>query len=173
MSSRCSVCQHEEVLAIERGLVVGKPLRILAEQYGLSKSALDRHRQKHLADKLAKHSKKEDGQAEKLVALTFNIASRLKGLLDKAEAGNNIGQAISAAREMLHAVNQVAQLQGHIDTAAQINILSINAPEIKDLQARIMEALLPFPQARQAVAKALAPGATDDDVVDAEYEDAD
>jgi len=42
---RCSVCDHAEADAIQQALVAGESLRTLEERFGVSRSALSRHRQ--------------------------------------------------------------------------------------------------------------------------------
>jgi len=46
----CTVCQHPERLAIDRALVSGDPVRLLASRYVplLSKTAVQRHKDEHL-----------------------------------------------------------------------------------------------------------------------------
>jgi hypothetical protein len=44
----CSVCGHIERPTIEHALVQGQPLRAIAAQFGLSRSALSRHLCRHL-----------------------------------------------------------------------------------------------------------------------------
>ena len=48
MGKPCTVCAHAAVDAIDAALETGQPLRDLAVEYGLSRSALDRHRRFHL-----------------------------------------------------------------------------------------------------------------------------
>jgi hypothetical protein len=49
----CTICTHPARAAIDDGLVTGQLLRDISGQYGLSKSAVDRHRGSHLPAHLA------------------------------------------------------------------------------------------------------------------------
>src|SRR5919108_4090225 len=49
----CTICTHPARAAIDDGLKAGQPLRAVAGQFSLSKSALDRHRGSHLPAALA------------------------------------------------------------------------------------------------------------------------
>lgn len=48
MSSRCSCCSHPERPALDTALRSGAALRIVAEGFGVSKTALIRHRDNHM-----------------------------------------------------------------------------------------------------------------------------
>jgi hypothetical protein len=45
----CTICVHPARAAIDHRLEAGQPLRDIAGQYALSKSALDRHKASHLS----------------------------------------------------------------------------------------------------------------------------
>src|SRR5919198_6713962 len=49
----CTICIHPARAAIDDGLEAGQTLREISGQYGLSKSAVDRHRGSHLPAHLA------------------------------------------------------------------------------------------------------------------------
>ena len=51
----CTICTHPARAAIDDGLKAGQPLRAVAGQFSLSKSALDRHRGSHLPAHLAQY----------------------------------------------------------------------------------------------------------------------
>jgi hypothetical protein len=48
MPRMCSVCTHPARVTIDEGLVTGQSLRAISAEYGLSKSAVDRHKESHL-----------------------------------------------------------------------------------------------------------------------------
>jgi hypothetical protein len=48
MPRMCSVCTHPARVTIDDGLVTGQSLRAISAEYGLSKSAVDRHKESHL-----------------------------------------------------------------------------------------------------------------------------
>jgi hypothetical protein len=49
----CTICTHPAHAAIDDGLLAGQSVRAISGQYGLSKSAVDRHRGSHLPAHLA------------------------------------------------------------------------------------------------------------------------
>jgi hypothetical protein len=48
MPRLCSVCTHPARATIDDGLVTGQSLRAISAAYGVSKSAVDRHKESHL-----------------------------------------------------------------------------------------------------------------------------
>jgi hypothetical protein len=48
MPRTCSICSHPERVTIDDGLVTGRSLRAISAAYGVSKSAVDRHKESHL-----------------------------------------------------------------------------------------------------------------------------
>jgi hypothetical protein len=48
MPRLCTICTHPELVTIDDGLVTGQSLRAISAAYGVSKSAVDRHKESHL-----------------------------------------------------------------------------------------------------------------------------
>ncbi|GGG50992.1 hypothetical protein GCM10010964_42820 [Caldovatus sediminis] len=134
---RCTACFHSRVAEIDAALASGAPLIATAAKFGLSKSALARHRTRCLAPKLAAAAKMvapasairaevqrakaiASGQAEAAPAdvLTLQgLVGRLGRLLDRLE-----GASASAADDGLHA--SLAAVSGPlikaVETAARL-----------------------------------------------------
>ena len=53
MPRRCTICEHAQRQDIDKALVSGESLRSLKARFGVSASALSRHRKSHLAPLLA------------------------------------------------------------------------------------------------------------------------
>jgi hypothetical protein len=84
MVKRCSVCNHPSRLQIDHGLVTGVPYRNLAGQFGLSPSALCRHR-KHLARASEAQRRQEDHSYQAAVLDRLDLLSvRLDRLFNAA-----------------------------------------------------------------------------------------
>jgi len=84
---RCTVCDHPERKAIEVALAVSS-VRVIAGQFGLSKSAVASHKLKHLAPAAARAiARREDLSAEALV-------QKLVGYLEEAEHGIEIAKGV-------------------------------------------------------------------------------
>ncbi|MCX5891334.1 MAG: hypothetical protein NTY36_18085 [Deltaproteobacteria bacterium] len=104
MDKRCTVCNHAERPEIDRQLIRGVPYRALAEQFGLSSSALRRHT-KHLAGALDNQRHHQD-QANLAVLLErLDILNlRLDRLFNTATDQHSLFVALGAIRESLRLV---------------------------------------------------------------------
>jgi transposase-like protein len=60
MPRRCTVCDHPESHGIDEALVTGAPYRSVAKRFGLSESAVYRHKTEHLPAHLLKAKEVED-----------------------------------------------------------------------------------------------------------------
>src|SRR5262249_4654161 len=84
----CTICTHPARAAIDDGLEAGQPLRAVAGQYSLSKSALDRHKDSHLpahlaqegADLKAEFQAARQADQQRLKLLRWNARAVMKAL---------------------------------------------------------------------------------------------
>jgi transposase-like protein len=60
MPRRCTVCDHPETHSIDEALVSGAPYRSVAKRFGLSDSAVYRHKTEHLPARLSKAKEAEE-----------------------------------------------------------------------------------------------------------------
>jgi len=87
---KCTVCTHPERDEIERQLLRGEPERDIADRFGLSKSSVHRHKQAHLAKRmaqaseasLARDTRSADELLEGMRELQESLASRA-GLIEE------------------------------------------------------------------------------------------
>ncbi len=99
MVKRCSICNHPSRPEIDRGLMARVPYRTLAEQFGLSPSALCRH-SRHLSSQLDLQRRREDQshQAALLDRLDL-LNSRLDRLFNSAAEYRSLYVALGCIRE--------------------------------------------------------------------------
>jgi hypothetical protein len=114
MPQRCTVCSHPKRDDISRKLLdPGAGLAALSEAYGLSTSALDRHRQNHL--KVSTGLVSEAKNALTVVAYASDLFDRSVRLLDAAEAGldgtpRSVQAAAASVREVRQSIELLARL---------------------------------------------------------------
>ena len=60
MPRRCTICNHQERHGIDEVLVTGAPYRSVAKRFGLSESAVYRHKAEHLPTHLLKAREVEE-----------------------------------------------------------------------------------------------------------------
>ncbi len=155
MTRVCTICTHKKRAAIDKALVERQAFRAIARQHKVSKDALVRHHDDHLPAALVKaQAAAEAAQADALLAQVVDLRDRAIGILDTAEASEELRVALNAIREARGCLELLAKLAGQLKDAPTVNILV--SAEWQGLQAIILQALEPHTAARLAVAEALA-----------------
>ncbi len=95
MARVCSVCSYSDRGAVDRALVSGTPIRDIAGQHALGKSAVDRHRS-HIGAALVEAAERQDAAEDALA----------DDLLEQAREGQPDGVGSSRGR----AGNRAARL---------------------------------------------------------------
>ncbi|MBF0588707.1 MAG: hypothetical protein HQL53_06230 [Magnetococcales bacterium] len=154
MARTCSVCAHKRIKAINKALVKGEALRAISRQYKLSKDALRRHKAAHLPKAMAKAQEaSEVVHGNDLLGQLAALQEDARRISKKAESAKNFNAALAGVRELVRIVELLAKMQGELQEAPQVNLFV--SAEWVSVQAVVVKALEPFPDARQAVVKAL------------------
>ncbi len=154
MPRKCTICTHAKRAEINRALVAGEKYRNIAEQFRVTLAPLVRHRDDHIPAALVKAKEAaEVAQADNLLAQVCDLRDRAVVILDKAEAADDLRSAIAAIREARGCVELLGKLAGQLKDAPTLNLFV--TAEWKTVQVAILQALLPHPDARQAVVAAL------------------
>lgn len=157
MGRTCTVCQHPERHAIERALVAGGALRDIAGQYGLTKSAVERHKAEHLPVALVTAAGAEEvRQALDVLQQLKTINAAALMVLHDARAASDGELALKAIDRIHRQIELQAKLLGELDERPVVNVLV--APEWLALRGRIVGALARHPEARLALAGVLDAG---------------
>jgi hypothetical protein len=120
----------------------------------LSEAAVRRHKADHIPFHLVKaQDAAEVAHADNLLEQVKSLQARALTILDKAEASGDLRTALSAIREARGNLELLAKLLGELQQEGTINL--VVAPEWLSLRAVVVEALAPYPQAREAVLGAL------------------
>lgn len=168
--ARCVVCNHKDRALIEFARVAGCSLDIVAAKHGISRDAIWRHMTKHVdesarADYLAAVPMKDLAAkaAEEGISVLayFSImrATLMKQFQLAASLNDRNATATLSGRltEVLRAIGSISGEMGSMAAnSITINNVSImNSPVFANLQANLLHALAPFPEARAAVVNAL------------------
>ena len=98
MSLQCTVCGHKDVGKINKRLVEGVSLSVLAKTYGLAKTSLHRHKA-HVPTSLAKaRNAKEITSAGGLMERVADLNGKAEDVYRRALKEANYTAAIAAVR---------------------------------------------------------------------------
>jgi transposase-like protein len=154
MPRRCTVCDHPQRHGIDKALVTGAPYRSVAKRFGLSDSAVYRHKTEHLPTHLLKAREAEEvAQADDLLEQVRNLQTHALDILDRAEKAGDLRTALAAISQARGNLELLGKLAGELDERPVVN-LNIS-PEWLELRAMIIGALEPHPAAHTAVLRAL------------------
>ncbi len=156
MPRTCTICNHEKRADIDAALLAEEPYRGIAKRYGAGASAVLRHRE-HLPKHLAKAKDAEEiTQADTLLEQVRNLQTRALSILDRADEAGDLRTALGAIREARSNLELLAKLLGELQQEGTVNVTV--SPEWLTLRAVVITALHPYPDAAQAVSRALTAG---------------
>lgn len=153
MARKCSICEHPRADEINAALLGGVPLRDIAGQFSVSKTALHRHKDHVPAGLVKAQEAQEIAKADTLLDQVTELRDKALSILAKAEQAGDLRTALQGVREAKGCLELLAKLQGELQERTTVNVL-IN-PQWLSLRAAILAALEPFPEARLALAQAL------------------
>lgn len=164
MPRNCTICAHPEREAIDAAIVSGVPLAALAAKYRVSADALGRHAAHHLPAAMVKGRAAADMvHGDDLLAQARDLQAKALGILAKAEKAGDLRTAVAANREARGCLELLARLLAELPEGVTVN-LAVSSEWLRTREV-VLLALLPFPEAREAVSARLAalevPGAGD------------
>jgi hypothetical protein len=146
------VCAHADADKINAELTGGATLDALSKAYGLTVSALHRHK-KHIPAQLVKaQDAQEVAAADSLMRRVAALNEKAEDVYSEALKAENLTAAIAAVREMRNITELYAKITGELQAQTVNNIVIM--PEWAKLRDAIVYALEPYPEARRAVIEA-------------------
>ncbi len=157
MSRSCTICQHPHREAIESYIVGFSSNLSVSALFGVSESAIRRHKGNHLPAKLVLAEKAaEVAEAGDLLGQVQDLQARTLAILEAAEASREHRTALGAIREARSNLELLAKLLGELDDRPQVNVLV--SPQWLELRTTIVTALEHHPQARESVLRVVEGG---------------
>ena len=151
MPRTCSICANPDRAALDTALVSGEALRGIARRFAVSEDALFRHRSDHIPAALTKAKDAEAvADADDLLTQVQDLRRLAMHLLAKASAAGDYRTALMGIREARACIETLLEVEEKIDRRPVVNLMI--APEWLAVRSALMAALLPFPEARAAVA---------------------
>ena len=154
MPRRCTVCDYPERRGIDEALVNGTPYRSVAKRFGLSGSAVYRHKTEHLPAHLLKAREAEEvAQADGLLEQARHLQTHALDILERAEKAGDLRTALAAISQARGNLELLGKLAGELDERPVVNVLV--STEWVMIRTTMLEVLAPYPEARAAVADSL------------------
>jgi hypothetical protein len=151
----CTICSHPQRDEIDRLLVAADASNLgISSLFGVSESALRRHKSRHMPAALARaHAAEVVANADDLLAHVGELHAKARDLLGKAETAGDLKTALQGVREARGCLELLGRLMGELQDGQTINVLIL--PEWVSIRSVLVESLALYPEARTAVAGAL------------------
>jgi hypothetical protein len=166
LGGRCKVCTHAARMQIDYALAAGLGRRRIAEKFGVSADAIQRHSHNHLAPELRAAMTLKLIQREgdvRAVLLdegvgTIEALKAVRGpLFGRFLAAVDIGDdrsAVALAARLHESLQLSARLTGQLVPHANVNVTTlVISQDYIALRSSLLAALRPFPEAARAVAE--------------------
>ena len=126
----CTICSHEKRKEIERNLLAGAPLRTIAVQWSVSKTALIRHKG-HVSATLEKAAERqEEARGDRLLKQLLDLQNRTMALLAEAEQEGDRRTRLGAIREARSNLELIGRFLGELGGGeVNLNLVSVNIDE--------------------------------------------
>lgn len=167
---RCVVCHHPDRALIEAARVAGCSLDTIAAKHQVSRDSVHRHMKNHVSDEtradylaatpMSELAKKAAEEGVSVLQYFSIIRATLMQQFQLAASLNDRNATATLAGRLTEVLRAIGSISGEMGSMAvnnlTINNVSImNSPIFANLQANLLHALAPFPDARAAVITAL------------------
>jgi len=125
MAGRCSVCRHPDLAEIDAALVEGQSSQKIVAHYGsLSRPAVQRHKERHLPEKLVRAKQVRDlTEAGELLSRVLSVEQRARRLSIRAEDEGDIKTALQGIDRVLRSLTLQGNLKERWETEAMLERL--------------------------------------------------
>ncbi len=147
---KSTIATHPQRAEIEARIRKGDPATHIAADFGLSRQAVSRAKVKIMS----KPAGQGDDDRRAMRAQVQALYSSTIDLMTKAKDANAPRAFLAATAEARRCLGLMSKILGLLNEAPAPPAVVVNV-NIEELQAVILTALTPFPEARQAVASAL------------------
>lgn len=129
MPPKCSICHHAQRAEIDKAIVAGAPTRSIEKQFGVSDTAVFRHKTNHLVEQLASVQAKQAADLETdgadLIADLNRLHAETMEVLDRAKAESDHKLTLAAVAEARKNLELMGKLQARMvetQTNVQVNV---------------------------------------------------
>ncbi len=168
---RCVVCGHKDRALIEASRVAGCSLDTIAAKFSVSRDSIHRHEKNHLTDAdrasylaaipMSQLAEKAAEEGVSVLQYFSIVRATLMSEFQLAASLHDRNATATLAGRLTEVLRSIGQISGEMSNLA-INNLTVNnttnilaSPAFANLQAILLTALAPHPEARAAVILAL------------------
>jgi hypothetical protein len=157
MPRDCTICGHAEREQIDREIIAGLPYRDISGRFALSKSAVERHANGHIAAAIARAAGASIAiTADLLVSEVRTLREVTLGILEEARVVGDHAASLNAIARLEKQAELCGRLAGELVERHAVEQRSILIDsEWMRLRSLVVAALLPYPEAGRAVLAAL------------------
>ena len=159
MAGSCSICAHPARVAIDDALVSSTPLRDIVRRFAdvpLTISSLSRHNRSHVSPALqAVIVERQQAGAVSALDRLEDLYARDSAILDALQSEGNAGKSLQAVQVLAGVVEKLARVTGELDDRPVVAVNLQSSGDWTALRSQILDALAQFPEARQAVVRAI------------------
>jgi phosphotransferase system HPr-like phosphotransfer protein len=153
MAGVCSTCTSSDKAAIEALIASGAGLSKLERQFGITRDALRRHRDRHMSMALTT-LRAEQGHSVQIEATARdrveNLVAKLEALVERTDSERRESMLLQASRELRGAIELLARLSGELRPDMSVNVAVVNlatSDEWQRTRAVILGRLRQHPEA--------------------------
>ena len=152
MARVCTICEHPERDAIDAELTRGESSYVIAERFGASPSAVQRHARRHVSAAWAATDApaQSTGRAP-LPDRIETLIERCETMFVAAAGEGRTSQALAVVKELRACLELSGKATGELDTRPVTVVNLQTAPEWLAMRAVILSALMAYPEARAVV----------------------
>ncbi len=152
--NKCAVCIHQDRDLIDQRLVSGLSVRAVADEFGIGRMSVQRHRANHLPAEMVKAKQlTEVDQADKLLERVEGLYDKALRIQEQAESEQKYQAAVGAIKEARSSLELIAKLVGELKSGTHINLTY--SPQWVSLRQILVQTLEPYPEIRGQVVEAL------------------
>ena len=158
MAKTCTVCKHVDAESITLELLRGEPVRKVGDKYGFSPSAIQRHKG-HIPKRLPAEIAEQEVVEIKTALLQMRELERRADLIYRQAAIDSEPKlALQCLKEMREIASVYARITGELSKQSTVTHQHVHlhqSPEWVSMRSAMLAALQPYPDAREALIRAL------------------
>ena len=123
MPRKCTVCAHTDRKSIDEAILAGLAYRDIARQWSVSKDAVKRHADNHIAKDLATaHRAQESTRVDSLMDRVEQLLDEAQRLLEYGKVGEDTKAWAAGIREVRMCVELLAKIRGELSDRPSVNV---------------------------------------------------